>query len=166
MMPATSNPKNVDFHEGNILKKILSAGVLLFSLFATCTWADDLSPAGLWKTIDDHTGKPKSLVRISEANGEFQGKIEKLFRAPDQDQNPKCVACTDERKDQPILGMTILTGTKREGSKYDDGRILDPANGKIYRSRMTLLDDGKKLEVRGYIAMPIFGRSQTWLRVE
>jgi uncharacterized protein (DUF2147 family) len=130
------------------------------------TWAQDASPVGLWKTIDDHSGKPKSLIRITESNGELRGKIEKLFRDPGEDQNPKCDKCEDARKDQPIIGMTILTGMKPDGGSYDGGWILDPANGKIYKSKMSLANDGKALDVRGYIGVPLFGRTQTWLREE
>jgi uncharacterized protein (DUF2147 family) len=128
-------------------------------------WAES-SPAGVWKTIDDETGKPKSLVRITENNGEYQGKVVKLFRPADQDQNPKCVKCEDANKDQPIIGMTILTGLHKEDDEYAGGRILDPNNGKIYKSKMSLSDDGKKLKVRGYIGVPMLGRTQVWLREE
>jgi uncharacterized protein (DUF2147 family) len=124
------------------------------------------SAAGLWKTIDDQTGKAKSLVRISENHGEYTGKIEKLFRDPDQDQNPKCRKCEGADKDQPIIGMTIITGMKLEDGEYQGGRILDPASGKVYKSKMTLNDGGKKLDVRGYVGVPMFGRTQTWLREE
>jgi uncharacterized protein (DUF2147 family) len=142
---------------------ILIAAVTAFmSLHA---WADS-SPVGLWKTIDDETGKPKSLVRITESNGEFKGKVEKLFRSADQDQNPKCVKCDDANKDQPIIGMTILTGMRKEDDEYTGGRILDPNNGKVYRSKMSVIDDGKKLKLRGYIGVPMLGRTQIWLREE
>jgi uncharacterized protein (DUF2147 family) len=124
------------------------------------------SPVGLWKTIDDQTGKPKSLVRIVEVGGEFKGKIEKLFRAPSEDPNPKCEKCEGAYKDQPIIGMTIISGMKQEDGEYQGGHILDPHNGKIYKSKMTLIEDGKKLNVRGYIGMPMLGRTQTWLREE
>jgi uncharacterized protein (DUF2147 family) len=124
------------------------------------------SAVGLWKTIDDETGKPKSLVRISETNGEYQGKVEKLFRTPEQDQNPKCDKCEDARKEQPIIGMTIITGMKKDKEgEYNGGLMLDPANGKIYKGKMNLRDDGK-LDVRGYIGMPMLGRTQTWVREE
>jgi uncharacterized protein (DUF2147 family) len=124
------------------------------------------SPAGLWKTIDDQTGKPKSLVRITESQGEYQGRIEKLFRPAGEEQNPTCDKCEGANKDQPILGMTIITGMKPEGDEYGGGRILDPASGKVYKSTMRLLDDGKKLNVRGYVGVPLFGRTQTWIREE
>jgi uncharacterized protein (DUF2147 family) len=128
--------------------------------------AADNSLVGLWKTIDDETGKPKSLVRITENNGEFKGKVEKLFRSSDQDQNPKCTKCEDANKDQPIIGMTILTGMRKEDDEYTGGHILDPNNGKVYKSKMSLIDDGKKLKLRGYIGVPMLGRTQVWLREE
>ena len=122
------------------------------------------SPVGLWKNIDDVSGKPKALIRITESNGELQGRIEKLFRAPDQDQNPKCDKCEDARKDQPIVGMVFMSGLKKDGDEYAGGEILDPDNGKVYKSKMHLTDGGKKLSVRGYIGIPMLGRSQVWLR--
>jgi uncharacterized protein (DUF2147 family) len=127
--------------------------------------AQDASPVGLWKTIDDDTGKPKALIRITENNGELRGKIEKLFLDIGE-KNPKCDKCEGAQKDQPIIGMTILSGMKQEGTEYGDGQILDPANGKVYKSKMSLADNGKKLNVRGYIGMPMLGRTQTWLREE
>lgn len=144
-----------------MLRLILSAALLLPLLAHAQT-----SAIGLWKTIDDETGKPKSLVRISEVNGEFQGKIEKLFRTPDQEQNPRCGKCEDARKDQPIIGMTVITGMKKDGEgEYSGGQILDSNNGKIYKSKMSLREDGK-LDVRGYVGLPMLGRTQTWVREE
>ncbi|OGB20486.1 MAG: hypothetical protein A3I66_18375 [Burkholderiales bacterium RIFCSPLOWO2_02_FULL_57_36] len=128
--------------------------------------AQEASPVGLWKNIDDETGKPKALIRITESNGELNGKIEKLFKAPNEDQNPKCDKCEGARKDQPIVGMTILWGMKQDGTEYNGGQILDPANGKTYKSKMAFADDSKKLHVRGYIGMPMLGRTQTWIRSE
>ncbi len=129
-------------------------------------WADDHSPVGLWKSIDDETGKPKSLIRVTETAGVYQGKIEKLLRSPDQDQNPKCTKCEGAEKDQPILGMTIMTGLKKDDDEYKGGHILDPNNGKLYKCKMELIDGGKKLKVRGYIGFSLIGRSQIWMREE
>ncbi len=140
------------------------------ALLSVAVHAQQSSPVGLWKNIDDESGKPKALIRITESNGELSGKIEKLFRAPNEDQNPKCDKCEGALKNQPILGMTILTGMKRDhdgdGNEYDDGSILDPNNGKVYKSTLELKDSGKKLKVRGYIGIPLLGRSQTWVREE
>lgn len=129
-------------------------------------FAQTSSPAGLWKNIDDETGKPKALIRITESNGVLSGQIEKLFRDANEDQNPKCDKCEGARKDQPIIGMTILSNLKKDGDEYNGGEILDPNNGKVYKSKVHLTDGGKKLNVRGYIGMPMLGRSQTWVRQE
>jgi uncharacterized protein (DUF2147 family) len=144
----------------------IKAGAIAAAFIMSPAFADDSSPVGLWKNIDDVSGKPKALIRISESNGVLQGQIEKLFRAADQEQNPKCDKCTDARKDQPIIGMVFMNGLKKDGSEYTGGEILDPDNGKVYRSKMELTDGGKKLKVRGYIGVPMLGRSQVWVRQE
>lgn len=147
------------------MRTLFKAGLLAtMMLTSAAALAQNTSPVGLWKTIDDETGKPKALVRVTEENGALQGKIEKLFRGPNEDQNPKCTECTDSRKDQPIIGMTIVSGLKKDGNDFSGGEILDPAKGKVYKSKATLRDGGQKLEVRGYIGAPMFGRSQVWQR--
>ena len=126
------------------------------------------TPVGTWKTIDDATKKEKSLVRITESGGVLTGKIEKLLD-PDTKPDAVCDKCTDDRKDKPILGLTIISGVKKSTSAddlWDGGQILDPADGKIYKVRLSPIDGGKKLEVRGYIGLPLLGRTQTWIRVE
>ena len=143
------------------MRQTLTALALV--LGATGAFAQS-TPAGLWKTIDDETKTEKSLVRITEAGGVFSGKVEKGL-----DPNPKnstCAACTDERKDQPIIGMTIVKNVKAGADKevFEGGEILDPNNGKTYKLRLKMLESGKKLEVRGYIG-PFF-RNQQWIRVE
>lgn len=148
------------------MRTLIHASLIAAVLAAPFAMAQENSPVGLWKTIDDTSGKPTALIRITEQQGELQGKIEKLFRGPNEDQNPKCGQCTDARKDQPIVGMTIVSGLKKTGDEYTGGEILDPKNGKVYKSKLTLRDGGKKVEVRGFIGMPMFGRSQVWLRQE
>ncbi|WP_342120755.1 DUF2147 domain-containing protein [Pseudoduganella sp. OTU4001] len=135
-------------------------------LAAAPAFAQDPSPVGLWKNIDDVSGKPKALIRITEENGVLQGKIEKVFRPAGEEQNPLCDKCTDARKGQPVIGMVFMSGLKKDGNEYAGGEILDPDNGKVYRSKLKVADGGKKLEVRGYIGVPLLGRSQTWLRQE
>lgn len=123
----------------------------------------DTTPLGLWRSIDDKTGQPRAEIRIkADSNGVLSGVIEKAM-APSVE--PLCVKCTDDRKDQPKLGMEIIRGaSKAEGLEvWEGGRILDPDNGRDYRLRMTPVDGGEKLEVRGSIGP--FGRTQTWLRV-
>jgi len=121
------------------------------------------TPVGLWKTIDDETKKEKSLVRIVDQGGVLSGKIEKLL-APDAKQDAKCDKCSDERKDQPVVGMTIIRNAKADGEVWQGGDILDPNNGKTYKLRLKPLDGGKRLEVRGYIGP--FYRNQHWIRAE
>ncbi|HTS54285.1 MAG TPA: DUF2147 domain-containing protein [Burkholderiales bacterium] len=128
--------------------------------------ADLDSPAGLWKTIDDKSGKERALVRIVNNNGAFEGRVEKIFDRPGDDLEHLCRRCDGERKNKPIIGMTFMWGLKKNGDQYDGGEILDPNIGIIYRGRLRLKDGGRKLEVRGYIGLSLFGRSQTWLRQE
>ncbi|MFI4939991.1 MAG: DUF2147 domain-containing protein [Burkholderiales bacterium] len=148
------------------MKRLLVLALATLIGAAASISAQELSPIGVWKTIDDSSGKVKSLVRITEASGEYKGKIEKLFRDPSEDQNPKCTKCEGERYQQQILGMIIMSGTKRDGDEYSGGQILDPDNGKTYSVKLTVIEGGKKLNVRGYIGVPWIGRSQTWIREE
>jgi uncharacterized protein (DUF2147 family) len=129
-------------------------------------WADDTSPVGLWKNIDDVSGKPKALIRISDNKGELEGRIEKLFRPAGEEQNPTCGRCEGVNKDQPIIGMVFMSGLKKTGDEYSGGQILDPDNGKVYKSKLTLAEGGKKVNVRGYIGIPMLGRTQVWVRQE
>ena len=143
------------------------AGLLAILCLAVPALAQDPSPVGVWKNIDDITGKPRALIRISEFKGELHGQIEKLFLSPDENPNPRCVHCSGVHKDQPIIGMVFMSGLRQDGkdtNEYKGGEILDPDDGKVYRSKMTLVENGKKLNVRGYIGVPMFGRSQVWLR--
>lgn len=150
--------------------KLLLAGFILYAVLSSISgWAQESSPIGLWKNIDDETGKSKALIRITEHNGVLEGRIEKLFRAPGEEQNPKCTKCEGALKDQPSIGLKILSGmiqSGSEGTEYRGGTIVDPENGKSYQSHLLLDEGGKKLTVRGYIGIPLFGRSQTWERVE
>jgi uncharacterized protein (DUF2147 family) len=140
--------------------------VWLLALLAGSAMAQ-ATPSGLWKTIDDETKAEKSFVRISESGGVYTGKVEKLVDPSKPD--AKCSDCSDERKDKPIVGMTILRDIKPDPDdrgSWVGGDILDPNNGKVYKVRLKLADAGKKLDVRGYIGTPLLGRTQTWLRVE
>ena len=131
---------------------------------ATGTALAQATPLGLWKTIDDETKTEKSHVRITDAAGVLTGKVEKILEASKQDS--KCDKCMDERKDKPVLGMTIVRNARADGQieHWEGGDILDPNNGKLYKLRLKPLDGGKKLEVRGYFG-PFF-RNQQWIRVE
>ncbi|WP_293765559.1 DUF2147 domain-containing protein [uncultured Aquitalea sp.] len=128
-------------------------------LFSHMALAD--TAAGTWKTIDDETKQVKALVQINEgANGELSGKIIKLFQHPDA----VCDECDGDRKGKPVNGMTILWGLKKDGENWNNGKILDPHNGKIYSAKMKLVEGGKKLEVRGFLGVSLLGRTQVWER--
>ncbi|MCK6433206.1 MAG: DUF2147 domain-containing protein [Burkholderiaceae bacterium] len=143
------------------MMKLVAAAALTL---ATGLALAQATPVGLWKTIDDETKQEKSYVRITEAGGALSGRIEKILDPAKQDS--KCDKCADERKDQPVVGMTIIRNAKPDDDKehWEGGDILDPNNGKVYRLRLKPLDGGKKLEVRGYIGP--FYRNQQWIRVE
>ena len=134
---------------------------------STLSAVAQMTPVGLWKTISDKDGLVTSEVRIVENAGVLSGKVERILH-PDAKPDDKCNLCKDERKDQLQLGMEIIRAAKKAESKdvWEDGNILDPENGSVYRLKMTPVDGGKKLEIRGYIGAPIFGRTQTWFRVQ
>ena len=124
-----------------------------------------MSPVGLWRTLDDKTGEAKAEIRITETAGLVNGRIEKLLRK-DAKPDEKCVECRDERKGQPMVGLEIIRGAKKAEGKdvWEDGKILDPENGREYRLRLTPVEGGSKLDVRGSFGP--FGRTQTWVRVQ
>ncbi|MFC3677620.1 DUF2147 domain-containing protein [Ferrovibrio xuzhouensis] len=143
---------------------IAALSALMIGLSNNLVAAGAAAPVGLWTTIDDETDAPRSIVEITEVNGELQGRVTKIFYRPDEKPDPVCDKCEGARKDQPVIGMTFLWGMKTDGDGWAGGAILDPKNGKIYKAKMSLSDDGKRLRVRGFIGMPLLGRSQTWLR--
>ena len=125
-----------------------------------------MSPVGTWHTFDEKTKEVKSEIVVSETNGVVSGRISKLLRK-EAKQDAVCDQCTDERKDKPVLGMTIIRNIKASADDkgiWDGGDILDPNNGKVYKARLKPVDGGKKLEMRGYIGP--FYRTQVWHRVE
>ncbi|OGT38461.1 MAG: hypothetical protein A3F11_09990 [Gammaproteobacteria bacterium RIFCSPHIGHO2_12_FULL_37_14] len=145
--------------------------IFLLLFFANVVYAGNQiedSPIGYWKTIDDVTGKPKAIVQILEGQDKLlSGRIIKIFPQPGYDQYALCTACHGERHNQRIVGMIFLKNLKKsQGMKnlWANGEILDPKNGKLYRSTIRLLNNGQKLNVRGYIGLPLFGRTQTWIK--
>jgi uncharacterized protein (DUF2147 family) len=145
---------------------LLQSLLVLILLWCGPAWGQASTPVGLWQSVSDRTGQPDGLVRIAEVNGEYIGTVVAVFSPPAPDDHPLCELCPGELKDKPIVGMVILTGIRQSGDGYSSGKILDPDDGETYTCRITLLDDGRKLEVRGYIGLPLFGRSQTWTRKE
>ena len=146
----------------NTGSKSLLAILLLPALFAAGSALAADSVVGKWKTVDSETGKPKSIVEITQAaNGTLSGHIVELLNPSKP--NPVCDKCSDDRKNKPITGMEIIRGMKAEGGgEYAGGTILKPDEGKVYKSKMELVEGGKKLEVSGCVAF--ICKSQTWLR--
>lgn len=138
--------------------------VIAFGLTATAAMAQ-MTPVGLWRQVDDKTGVAKSEIRIVEEAGVVTARIEKRLD-PAAKPEDKCDECKDDRKGKPIVGLEIIRGVKKvEGKEvWDGGKILDPAEGKEYNARLTPIEGGKKLEMRGSIAF--FGRTQTWTRIQ
>ena len=138
--------------------------VLSTFLAASAFAAAPDSPVGLWETVDDKTGRPRGLVRIYEQDGALYGRIESSFDAAEA--RDVCDKCPGLRRNQPIIGLVILQGLRKHGIEFSGGEILDPDTGSTYRCRLTLEDKGARLIVRGYIGLPLAGRSQTWYRTE
>jgi uncharacterized protein (DUF2147 family) len=122
------------------------------------------SPVGRWKTVDDVTGKVKSVVVIWEEHSKLYGRIQKLLDPDVHDPNPRCKDCTGAQKDQPVVGLKILWDLRKEGDTWSGGSILDPESGKTYKCLLALEDGGKKLKVRGFIGLSLLGRTQYWQR--
>ena len=141
-------------------KSLITLGLAL----AAGTAFAQMTPVGTWQSIDDKTNEAKSQIRIAEAGGTLNGRIEKLLRK-EAKQDAVCDECTDDRKGKPLIGLEIIRGAKKVEGKdvWEDGKILDPENGKSYTLRLTPVDGGKKLEVRGSVLG--IGRTQTWVRV-
>lgn len=140
------------------------AAVLLFApVMALATEAG--SPVGLWRTIDDETGKARSIVRVYEQAGRLFGRIEQGLAA-DEAPGQTCDLCTDERRGLPKVGLVIIRNMQRDGDEWNGGDILDPDNGKVYSCRLRVVDDDRTLEVRGFIGFSLFGRTQAWERID
>ncbi len=143
--------------------------ILLFSMvLLMATVATAQSPIGKWKTIDDETGKAKSIVEIYEKNGKYFGKVTKLLNIEDgEDKDPVCDECPtkDDRYNKKVIGMEIIRDMKKDGDEWQGGTILDPEKGKVYDCKFWIDEDNKDmLRLRGYVAF--FYRTQTWHRVE
>ena len=147
----------------NMTTQLLKLSVFLSAaLCASMALAN--SPVGQWHTLDDKTGEVKSVVVIFEQQGVVRGRVEKVLRK-DADPAAKCDKCSDDRKNQPVVGLEIIRGAKKASGKnvWEDGEILDPENGRTYALRLTPIENGAKLEVRG--SFGLIGRTQTWVRV-
>jgi uncharacterized protein (DUF2147 family) len=142
--------------------KYLFLGIVLFLNAANAQSTDPV--LGIWKTIDEKTNQPSSFIRLDEKNGELIGTVTELIPSPGETLVTHCNLCKDDRKGKPIIGMTIMKGLKKSSPGiWSGGEILDPEEGEIYKVKITMVND-KTLEVRGYIGIPLLGRTQTWVR--
>jgi uncharacterized protein (DUF2147 family) len=140
---------------------ILSSLLLVSTGFAT---AAERTPVGTWNTVNDETHERTAVVEIVDHDGALSGRVTALFPKPGQNPAPLCKDCSGDKKDQPVIGMTIIWNVHRDGDEWNGGEIFDPDGGKTYRCRMHVSDDGQKLEVRGYIGISLLGRTQIWER--
>jgi uncharacterized protein (DUF2147 family) len=143
------------------IASLLVAALGLLQFTAAHAGPDPNSPVGLWKVIDDKTGAARAIVRIYEQDAKLFGRLVSSFTPGAETR--VCTKCTDERRNQPILGLVLIRNMKADGSEYDGGDILDPDSGSIYRCRMHV-EGGTRLIVRGYLGISLLGRSQTWQR--
>lgn len=141
-------------------------GGLCLVLGSQVAQAESRSPVGYWNTYGDDGKAAKSLVRITERNGKLQGRIIKLYPKANKDCTPLCTKCKGNKKNATVVGLNFVWGLKKDDDEWTGGAILDPQNGKQYRCKMELNDGGKKLKVRGFVGISLFGRTQIWRRAK
>jgi hypothetical protein len=141
------------------------AASLVCAFIVTSAFENPPTVEGVWQQIDPGTGQAGGLISFNEKGGLWEGYIVKMYPKPGDPVDPVCSGCTDDRKDQPVLGLRLIQNAKRDGLIYEGGTILDPRNGSQYSVQLTLAPDNQTLIVRGYLGLTLFGQSQTWNRL-
>ena len=148
------------------LQNLVGSGVVFGVLIGALPLpAGEPTAVGLWEQVDENSGKAESWFKIVERNGVYVGNIVKMFPKPGDDENWLCDRCEGDERGKPVLGLALIKNMQRNGLSYENGTIMDPRDGKVYRALMRLSPDGQKLEVRGYLGISLFGRSQVWNRL-
>ena len=149
--------------------RAISSRLILASVFLVMALgrfsAAEPTAVGVWEQVDERSGKAESWFRIIESNGVYEGTIIKIFFKPGESEDFRCEKCEGAERGAPVLGMKLIKGMHKHGNSYEDGTITDPRDGSVYHALMRLSADGRKLEVRGYLGISLFGRSQVWNRL-